>query len=174
MLSKPVFRPVLNLYLSLCHACMNVCLHNCRFGCLCHQLPPVFASVCEGKTNMLGPHLMNMHPREEVGGNVLGFDPWAGAHLSFASLVQGDKPVPSVVLAPVNDWGVGVEAVLLKTFSEFTFICENFLQIEEDKDCQKTNQGKANNQQIVEQNYFKMAGKLNCNSYIKQRSLWQC
>lgn len=48
-------------------------------------------SDCEGKFGLL----RLLEPGQEVGGDVLGFDPWAAASLGFPSLVQGHVPLPA-------------------------------------------------------------------------------
>ncbi len=71
---------------------------------------------------------MQADPGQEVGGDMLGFDPRAGAHFSFASLIEGHEPLSTSPVVPVDDWGISVVAVLLETLPEFTVVCEPFLQ----------------------------------------------
>lgn len=67
-------------------------------------------------------------PGQEVGGDVLGLDPRAGAHLGLPSLVEGHVPVAAGPLVPVEDRGVRVVAVLLETLPELTVVTEAFLE----------------------------------------------
>lgn len=58
---------------------------------------------------------------------MLGFDPWTGAHFGFPSLVEGHVPVATGPVVPVDDRGVRVVAVLLKTLPELAVVIEPFL-----------------------------------------------
>lgn len=58
---------------------------------------------------------------------MLRFDPWTGAHLGFASLVEGHVPLATCPLVLVDDRGVRVVAVLLETLPELTVVTEPFL-----------------------------------------------
>lgn len=71
---------------------------------------------------------MQADPGQEVGRDMLGFDPGAGAHFSFPPLIKGHKPLATCPVVPVDYWGISVVAVLLETFPELTVIREPFLQ----------------------------------------------
>lgn len=86
----------------------------------------LFAPVCDGEAS-LAP-VAQADPGQEVGGDVLRLDPWAGAHLGFPSLVEGHVPVATAAVVPVEDRGVRVVAVLLETLPELTVLTKPFLE----------------------------------------------
>lgn len=61
-------------------------------------------------------------PGQEVGGDVLGFDPRAGAHFSSPPLVEGHEPLTASPLVPVGHRGVRVVTVLLETLPELAVV----------------------------------------------------
>lgn len=120
-LSKPVLGPVLDL--SRRCASMDIGLHQRWFGRRWQRrFLPLFAPVCDGEATL--NVVMEAYPRQEVGGYMLGLDPRAGAHFSFPSLVEGHEPIPTSPVVPVDDWGVGVVAVLLEALPELTGFCK--------------------------------------------------
>ncbi|TNN71737.1 hypothetical protein EYF80_018088 [Liparis tanakae] len=61
---------------------------------------------------------------------MLRFDPRAGAHFGFATLVEGHKPVAAGPVVPVDHRGVRIVAVLLEAFPEPTVVREPILKEE--------------------------------------------
>lgn len=66
-------------------------------------------------------------PGQEVGGDVLRFDPRAGAHFGLPSLVEGHEPVAGGAAVAVQQRGVGVVAVLLEALPEAAVVREALL-----------------------------------------------
>lgn len=85
----------------------------------------LFAPVCDGEAS-LAP-VVEADPGQEVGGDVLRFDPRAGAHFGLPSLVEGHVPLAAGAVVPVEDRGVRVVAVLLETLPELAVVREPFL-----------------------------------------------
>lgn len=126
-LSKPVLGPILDLRASRRCSCVDVSLHQRRFRWWRRRgFPSLFAPVCDGEAPLA--LVVQADPGQEVRGDMLGFDPRAGAHFRFPSLIEGHVPLPTSPVVPVDYWGVSVVAVLLETFPELTVICEPFLQ----------------------------------------------
>lgn len=101
-LSKAVLGPVLDLRTPGCCSCMDAGLGQ-RFGWSWwsrRSFPPFFAPVCDGEAS-LAP-VVQVDPGQEVCGDMLGFDPWAGAHLGFSSLVEGHEPLATSPVVPVD------------------------------------------------------------------------
>lgn len=120
-LSKAVLGPVFDLRASRCCPGVRAGLSRrwlrwCRW----QAFPSVFAPVRDGEAQ-LAP-VVQAHPRQEMRGHVLGFDPWAGAHFRLPSLVEGHVPLPAGPVVPVDDRGVSVVAVLLEALPEFTVV----------------------------------------------------
>lgn len=84
-----------------CGSCLDVCL--CR-GWLWRWwewgFPPLFAPVCDGEA--LLALIVHADPGQEVGRDMLGFDPGAGAHFSFPPLIKGHKPLATCPVVPVD------------------------------------------------------------------------
>lgn len=126
-LSKPELGPILDLRASRGRSCADVRLHLRRFGRWWWRgFPSVFAPVCDGEAPLA--LVVHTEPGQEVCGDVLGFDPWAGAHFCFPPLIEGHIPLTASPVVPVDYWGISVVAVLLETFPELTVFCEPFLQ----------------------------------------------
>lgn len=68
---------------------------RCRWG-----FAPVFAPVCDGEAP-LAP-AVQAHPGQEMRGDVLRFDPRAGAHFSLPSLIEGHVPLATSPVVPVD------------------------------------------------------------------------
>lgn len=126
-LSKSILGPILDLRASRRRSCVDVSLHRRRFRLWWRRgFPSLFAPVCDGEAPLT--LVVQVDPGQEVRGDMLGFDPWAGAHFCFPSFIKGHVPLTTSPVVPVDYWGVSVVAVLLETFPEFTVICEPFLQ----------------------------------------------
>lgn len=126
-LSKSILGPILDLRASRRCSCVDVSLHQRWFRLWWWRgFPSLFAPVCDGEAPLT--LVVQVDPGQEVCGDVLGFDPWAGAHFCFPSLIEGHVPLTTSPVVPVDYWGVSVVAVLLETFPELTVICEPFLQ----------------------------------------------
>lgn len=65
-----------------------------------------------------------LESRQEVGRDVLGFNPGAAASFSFPSFIQGHIPLPSCFFSSVYCWGIGIIAVFLKSLPELAVICK--------------------------------------------------
>lgn len=81
---------------------MDVSLRQRRFGWRWRWrgFPPLFAPVCDGEASLT--LVVQGDPGQEVGGDMLGFDPRAGAHFSFPSLIEGHVPFATSPVVPVD------------------------------------------------------------------------
>lgn len=81
---------------------MDVSLRQRRFGWRWRWrgFPPLFAPVCDGEASLT--LVVQGDPGQEVGGDMLGFDPRAGAHFSFPSLIEGHIPFATSPVVPVD------------------------------------------------------------------------
>lgn len=100
-LSKPVLGPILDLRASRGRSCVDVRLHQRRFRWWWRRgFPSVFAPVCDGEAPLA--LVVQADPGQEVCGDVLGFDPRAGAHFRFPSLIEGHVPLTASPVVPVD------------------------------------------------------------------------
>lgn len=118
VLSKAIFGPVLDLF-GPCPL-LDLCFGRQRLGR--RFFPLVAFPVRDGESPFAAFVAVVVEPGQEVRGNVLGFDPRAGAHLGFASLVEGHEPLAAGPAVPVERRGVRVVAVLLETLAELAVV----------------------------------------------------
>lgn len=98
-LSKSILGPILDLRASRRCSCVDVSLHQ-RWFRLWRGFPSLFAPVCDGEAPLT--LVVQVDPGQEVCGDVLGFDPWAGAHFCFPSLIEGHVPLTTSPVVPVD------------------------------------------------------------------------
>lgn len=129
-LSKSILGPVLDLSTPGQRACIDIDLWHRRFRWGWHWgFPPLLAPVCDGEATLA--FILQVDPGQEVCGDMLGFDPRAGAHFSLSSLVEGYEPLAASSVVSVDHWGVRVVAVLLEPLPELAVIREPLLKIKE-------------------------------------------